>query len=91
MSHELCVIITTAGEICPGNSCFIPKARMKRQESLRKRPIGYQTNPLLPAHSYNWQGDCREGPRSRNEAEWEPTELKTSALPAEPEEPFLML
>ena len=36
MSHELCLNITTAVEICPGRSCFIPKARMKRQESLRR-------------------------------------------------------
>ena len=43
----------------------------------------------LPAHSHNWQADRREGPRSRNE--WEPTELKTSALPPEPYEPSVTL
>ena len=43
----------------------------------------------LPAHSHNWQADRREGPKSRTE--WEPTELKTSALPPEPDEPSVTL
>ena len=35
--------------------------------------------------------ECLECPKSRNEADWESTELKTSTLPAEPEEPSLTL
>ena len=53
------------------------------------RPNSYQSNPLRPAHSHNWQADRREGPWSRTV--WEPTELKTSVLQQEPDEPPVTL
>ena len=65
---------------------ILPPVPRQHQEIVQ---IGYQSNPLRPVHSHNWQADCREGPRSRTE--WEPTELKTSALPPEPGEPSVTL
>ena len=59
----------------------MPPVPIQQQEIVQ---IGYQSYTLRPAHSHNWQDDCREGLRSRTEAEWEPTELKTSALPPGP-------